>query len=398
MGRKSFSGYRSWSFLEPNKDYRPFKFVKEIGRVPSSKVELSKVEEERVEEFIEKHILISLHDHIQVFPEDPSEFIEYTQRNRPFIGYEGLAVSGLDAVFDGLFDGIGMMTKDPWSWDNVVYQIGMERADIDHSGIAFIGSRAEDVERAFREGRIAVFLHLEGPPRIGHDVDRIDVLYGLGVRMMGIAYSEGSELGAGLACKVDNGLTDLGYEAVDRMNKLGMIIDLAHAGDRTSMDVVNYSRDPVVISHAGARALWPSRRMKPDEVIKAVAEKGGVIGVEAAPHTTITRNHPRHTIESVMEHFQYLEKLVGIDHVAFGPDTLFGDHVALHRVFSAYLSLAAAQEGLPEYPRVEYVDGLENPSEFVNIIRWLVKHGYSDNEIAKVVGENVLRIMRRILR
>jgi membrane dipeptidase len=251
----------------------------------------------------------------------------------------------------------------------------MERADTEHSGIAFIGSRAEDAERALVEGKMAIFLHLEGPSRIGCDVDRIDVLYGLGVRMMGIAYSEGSEFGACLACRVDNGLTDLGYEVVDRMNKLGMIIDLAHTGDKTSTDAINYSRDPVVISHAGARSLRPSRRMKPDEVIKTLAEKGGVIGVETAPHTTITRNHPRHSIESIMEHFQYLKKLVGIDYVAFGPDTLFGDHVALHRVFSPQLSLAAFYEELPEYPRVEYVDGLENPSEFINIVRWLVKHG-----------------------
>jgi len=78
MGRKSYSGYRSWSFLEPNKDYKSFRLAREVGRVPSSRVELSKVEEERVEEFIERHILISLHDNLQVYPKDPSEFFEYT--------------------------------------------------------------------------------------------------------------------------------------------------------------------------------------------------------------------------------------------------------------------------------------------------------------------------------
>ncbi|MGC8608043.1 MAG: hypothetical protein ACP5L5_10860 [Vulcanisaeta sp.] len=113
MGRKSYNGYHSWSFLEPNKDYRPFKLAKEVGRVPSSKVELSKVKEERVGKFIERHILISLHDHLQIYPENPSEYFEYTWRNRPFIGYEGLAASGLDAVFDGLLDGESIMTKDP---------------------------------------------------------------------------------------------------------------------------------------------------------------------------------------------------------------------------------------------------------------------------------------------
>ena len=397
--KKRYTGYRSWSFLEPGRDYKMFKLAKEIGRVPSSIIPLSKAEEERVEEILEKNIVISLHDHAEIFPEDPSEFIEYERVGRLWIGYEGLAISGLDGWFEGLQDGTALMrSPDPWDWDNVIHQIGMIQADIDHQDLVFVARKAEDFEKAFREGRIAMVIHLEGPPNIREDLSRIDILYGLGVRCMGIAYSRGNEFGSGLADKIDRGLTDLGYELVRRMNKLGMLTDLAHAGDKTSLDVIEASKDPVVITHAGARALWPSRRMKPDEVIQALAERGGVFGIEAAPHTTITRNNPRHSIESVMEHFQYIEKLVGIDYVAFGPDTLFGDHVALHRVFREYLAITATEENLPPFPRVEYVDGLENPSEFKNIIRWLVKHGYSDQEIAKVIGGNILRVVKRVWR
>jgi membrane dipeptidase len=135
--------------------------------------------------------------------------------------------------------------------------------------------------------------------------------------------------------------------------------------------------------------------MAPDWVLKACAEKGGVIGVEAAPHTTLTLNHPQHSIESYMEHLEYIANLVGIDHVAFGPDTLFGDHVGLHHVFAEQLADSPADD-VPRYDEVEYVQGLENPSEsFPNIVRWLVGHGYSDGEIAKVVGLNVLRVLRQ---
>ncbi len=396
MGIKKYSGYRSYSYLDRGTDYREFKLAKQIGRVPSKTIELSKTEEERVEQILEKHISISLHDHTFVFPEDPKDFIEYIRSGRWEIGYEGLAASRLDGVFEGLLDGIAIIrSSDPWDWENVIHQIGMVRSDLDHQDMVFIATKVDDFEKAHREGRIAMVLHLEGPPRVGEDLTKIDVLYGLGVRCMGIAYSRGNEFGSGLADKHDRGLTDLGYELVERLNKLGIAIDLAHAGDKTSLDVIEYSKAPVFITHAGARALWPSRRMKPDEVIQALAEKGGVFGIEAAPHTTITRENPKHTIESVMQHFQYIEKLVGIDHVAFGPDTLFGDHVALHRVFRDYLAIkAAAEEGLPEYPRVEFVDGLENPSQFPNIVRWLVKNGYSDQEIAKVIGENILRVLR----
>ncbi len=396
---KRYSGYKSWSFFEADKDYKSYKLVREINRVPSRIIPLSKVEEERVDEIIEKNIIISLHDHSLVYPEKPDEFIEYMRIGRPWIGYEGLAYSGLDGFFEGMFDGVALMrSPDPWDWDNVVHQIGMFQADIDHQDLVFVARRSEDFEKAFREGRIAMVIHLEGPPNIREDLSKVDILYGLGVRCMGIAYSRGNEFGSGLADKIDRGLTDLGYELVRRMNKLGILIDLAHAGDKTSLDVIEASKDPVVITHAGARSLWPSRRMKPDEVIQALAERGGVFGVEAAPHTTITINNPRHSIDSVMEHFQYIEKLVGIDHVAFGPDTLFGDHVALHRVFGEYLAISATEENLPQFPRVDYVDGLENPSEFRNIIRWLVKNGYSDQEIAKIIGGNILRVTRRVWR
>lgn len=99
-----------------------------------------------------------------------------------------------------------------------------------------------------------------------------------------------------------------------------------------------------------------------------------------------------------MEHFEYCANLVGIDHVAFGPDALFGDHVGLHHALTEQLSIGASRGALPHgalpHPEVEYVEGLENPAEaFPNIVRWLVKHRYSDEDIAKVTGGNVLRVL-----
>ena len=220
------------------------------------------------------------------------------------------------------------------------------------------------------------------------------MLYGFGIRCMGITYSESNALGSGLREQRDGGLTDLGRDVVRRMNALGMTIDLAHVGDRTSLDVIEASQRPVTITHAGARSLWPTRRMKPDEVLKALAARGGVIGIEAAPHTTITKAHPRHSLESVMDHVAYCVDLLGIDHVALGPDTLFGDHVGLHHAFAEALSIGRITEGL-EYPRVEYVAGMESPGEAMrNAVGWMVKHGWSDADIAKIAGGNALRVLQ----
>jgi membrane dipeptidase len=199
----------------------------------------------------------------------------------------------------------------------------------------------------------------------------------------------------------DGGLTAFGKRAVERMNQVGMLIDCSHCGDQTTLDVVEASRKPIVLSHIGARSLWNTSRMAPDDVLKACADKGGIIGIEAAPHTTLTAAHPRHNLESYMEHFEYIKDLAGIDHVSFGPDTLYGDHVGLHHVYKVSLSIQESRKtsegGPPPHEEVAYVEGVENPTEASdNIVRWLVAHEYSDEQIAKVVGGNSLRLLKEV--
>src|SRR5579884_346589 len=391
---KKYAGYKSFEYLEG--DLKQFKLAKEIRRVNSSVVKLNRTEEEKVDDVLSKNIAISIHDHPSLFPDDIEEVHEYIRYGREFMGYEGLSVSGLDAVFDGLGDGTNtIFSRYPWKWESVVYEIGMRLADIAHQDFVIRGEKVDDIIKAHREGKVALVLHIEGAMPIENELDRVDVLYGLGVRCMGLVYSEANAIGAGLREKSDGGLTNFGYQVVERMNKIGMAVDLAHVGDKTSLDAIAASSLPVFITHAGARSLWNTSRMKPDNVLEALADKKGVIGIEAAPHTTLTKKHIHHSLDSVMEHFQYIEKLIGIDHVTFGPDTLFGDHVGLHHLFARELSIKETHAGA-KFEEVPFVDGLENPSEYRNIVRWLVKNGYSDNEIAKVIGGNTLRVLKKV--
>jgi membrane dipeptidase len=362
---------------------------------------LSPEEEARVERLIGEGPVVSLHDHPIVRPARLEDTLAYRRQGRDVTGYAGLAASGMDGVFDNLMDGTALITSaSGWKWDDILYDLGMRLADLAHQELVFRAETAEDILKARDSGRIALFPSLEAATPIENEVDRLDVLYGLGIRCMGVVYSESNALGSGLKEARDGGLTELGQRAVRRMNQLGMVVDVSHAGDQTALDAIRVSRTPVLVTHAGARALWPSRRMKPDAVLRAVAEHGGLIGIEAAPHTTLTRAHPEHSLESVMEHFTYCVELVGIDHVAFGPDTMFGDHVGSHRVFRRPLSLdAMGPEDGPPHPEVAYVAGMENPAEnFPNITRWLVRHGYTDEQILKVLGGNALRVLRTILR
>lgn len=392
-----YDGYESYSYLEPGTDYEEFALTRELGRVPLYDMGLDAEQAERTRQLIDENIIISFHDHPQIFPEDMSEVRAYIRTGRERTGYKGLARSGMTAVFDNLMDGTACVTsKSGWKWDDIIYDIGMRLSDIAHQDYVTIAHGLEDIRQAHANGQIALVLSLEASTPIENEVDRIDILYGLGIRQMGIAYSEANALGSGLKERGDGGLTAFGRKAVDRMNSLGMAIDVSHSGDRTCMDTYEQSSKPVLITHAGARAVWPTTRMKPDEVLRGCAETGGVIGIEAAPHTSLSEAHPLHSIESVMDHFTYCVELMGIEHVAFGPDTLFGDHVALHNMFAANLGVHDALTG-PSYQKVPYVAGLENPTEnFFNIVGWLVKHGYSDEDIKAVTGGNIMRVLGEI--
>lgn len=398
-GNKKYSGYKSFQYLEPNIDYIVFKLAKEIGRVESYVVPLSKTEEERVEELLEKSIVIDCHDHPVVFPEDLSQIFEYNRQARQITAYEGLSISYVDAVFDNLMNGTALVTsKMGWKWNDVIYDLGMRLSDIAHQDFVIRGESVDDIKYAYETGKVALIPTIESLTPIVNEIDRIDVLYGLGIRSMGVVYSESNSLGSGLREKRDGGLTDLGYEAVKRMNKLGVAIDISHAGDQTALDVIEASNAPIFMSHTGARELWNTKRMMPDEVLQSLSENKGIIGIECAPHTTISKKHKEHCIDSFMDHIVYCINFMGIDHVGIGPDTLFGDHVGLHQAFSTHLSIKGSHAGV-EFPKVEYVKGLEHPAEvFPNVTRWLIKNGFSEEEIRKILGENAFRVLEAIWR
>jgi membrane dipeptidase len=395
-GRMDAGGYRAYSYLRAGEDFREFELAPEFARVPAYAGGLTAAEERRSRRLLSDSMVISLHDHPVRFPLRMEETPEYNRTGRQHAAYAGLAASGMTVVFDNMMNGTACVSGNaPWRWDDVITDLGMRQADLAHQQQVITIRTVADIDEAHRAGRVGLVFGLEAATPIENEIDRLDILYGLGVRQIGIAYSDANALGSGLAEATDGGLTAFGRRAVTRMNRLGLAIDLSHSSDRTALDVCQQSDRPVFLTHAGARAIWDTARMKPDAVLRAVAAAGGVIGISAAPHTTLSAAHPRHSIESVMDHFRYCADLVGIEHLAFGPDTLYGDHVMLHTVFARLLSLGAAR-GL-EFEPVAYVAGLENPTEnFANIIGWLVSHGFDDESIRSVVGGNVYRALQAI--
>ncbi len=390
-------GYRAYSYLTPGEDFPTFDLAPELGRVAPYVAPVSAEERDRARRLLDEQVVISLHDHPVRFPDDMEDTPAYNRTGRQHTAYAGLLASPLTVVFDNMMDGTACVTGNaPWRWDDIITDLGMRQADLAHQGDVVVVRSVADIRQVHATGKVGVVFGLEAATPIENELDRLDVLFGLGLRQIGIAYSDANALGSGLSEPSDGGLTAFGHRAVRRMNQVGLAIDVSHSSDRTSLDVCAASERPVLMTHAGARAIWDTTRMKPDDVLRAIAATGGVIGMSAAPHTTISGAHRRHSIESVLDHFSYCADLVGIEHVAFGPDTLYGDHVGLHRVFAHLLSLPSAPPEL-EFPRVEYVEGLENPTEsFVSIAEWLVHLGLGDGEIGAVLGGNIVRALTEI--
>lgn len=388
--------YHSYDYLDVGEDLPTFLLAPQFGRVAPYEAKLSAEELEKATRLLHDNIVISLHDHPVLFPVDMRDTPDYYRAGRQYTGFEGLRASGMTAVFDNMMDGTACITGSaPWRWLDIVTDLGMRQADLAHQSDVTVVRTISDIVHAQRDGKVGVIFGLEAATPIENEIDRIDVLYGLGVRQLGIAYSDSNSLGSGLNEAVDGGLTAFGKRAVRRMNQVGMAIDVSHSSDQTGIDVCAASERPVFMTHAGAKGVWNTARMKSDDVLRAIADTGGVIGMSAAPHTTLSHEHPRHSIDSVMDHFLYCAELVGIEHVAFGPDTLYGDHVGLHTVFGHLLKIGSM--GGPAYEKVAYVDGLENPTEnFANITGWLVRRGFADQDIVAVLGGNIMRALSNI--
>ena len=404
-GKKKYDDYKAFDYLEAGFDYKVFDLVKH-PRIEPYYVPLDKTEEERFQGLVERSTLIDLHEHPVLWPEDMRDVPELHGLGRHFTAYEALSTSHLDCVFDNLMDGMSYVTSfSGWKWNDMIHDIGIRLSDIAHQNLITHCRTVQDIKDAKENGKIALVLALESATPIENELDRIDVLYGLGVRSMGICYSESNMLGGGMEeTYKDSGLTDFGYDAVKRMNKLGLLIDVGHTNDRTAIEAVEASSYPIYNSHSGPAAIAIGHT-NGDEMLQAMAEKGGVLGVGGAGQGLRTEKYPIGSIESYMECVEYCIDLMGIDHVGCGPDTLYGAHQELYKVWFPRKKGHYTREGRapgrnwPVPAEMEdsgYVKGLENPNEYVNIMRWMIKHGYGDDEIQKIIGSNAMNLLESV--
>jgi membrane dipeptidase len=257
---------------------------------------------------------------------------------------------------------------------------------------------AADLDRAKAEQRIGLIMGWQNTRPVADELDRLYFFRRLGLRIMQLTYNFRNAFGDGCLEPEEAGLTILGRDAILIMNEIGIAIDLSHVGQRTMFGAIEASSRPVLITHANARALANLERNKTDDIIKAVAQKGGVIGASIYGPMCWDQNPARKpTIDDYIRHLEYIVNLAGIDAVAFGTDLATGtdyQHLAFER------SHWRRWEGINRFNRVfgdqipaRYLADCNKHADLPKVTEALVKRGWTDAHIRAYLGGNLKRVL-----
>ena len=264
---------------------------------------------------------------------------------------------------------------------------------------------AEDIESAEAQGRIGVILHFHSATPLDDDLGLLEIYARSGLRVMQLTYQGRNLVGDGCAEINPGGLSSFGIRVVEEMNRLGILVDVAHAGPRTFADALEVSRAPVINSHGCVRALREHPRNLSDQQIRALADKGGVFGIMAKSDCLAPRGATEGTtLDEYLAHVEYVAKLVGVDHVAIGLENGYGvDDTDLQGLLAdvKLRSHRPYEQGrVPkdyDFEKFYSAKGVEDISRAKrNLIRGLLGLGFVEDDIRKILGGNLLRLYGKV--
>jgi len=258
--------------------------------------------------------------------------------------------------------------------------------------LIFQGFTGDDVRKARETNRTAIFFGFQNPSPIEDDIGLVEICHRLGARFMQLTYNNQSLLATGCYEKEDTGLTRMGREVVQEMNRVGLVVDMSHSAERSTLDVIEFSDRPIAITHANPSSWMPALRNKSDTVLKALAETGGMIGFSLYPHHLKDKSDC--TRDSFARMIADTADLIGVDNIGIGSD-LCQDQpdsvVEWMRVgrWSKTIDYGEGSADAPGFPPMP--DFYKDNRDFPNIAKGLAAIGMSDTDIDKVMGENWLR-------
>ena len=368
---------------------------------------------------------ITIDTHVDIPPDFGTEAYDPLRAKPPGqqVDLPGMEQGGLDAAFFIIF--VTQRERTPAAYARAMADAFVKHAairrmtDIDHPERIGLALTAADVRRLHGEGRRVALIGIENGFSIGRNLDLLDVQYGFGARYLGLVHNGHNDLGDSAVPNAarnereaeHGGLSELGRAAIRRANELGMMVDISHASAKTTLDAIEASRAPVIASHSAVNGVYPHPRNLSDEALLAIRDTGGVVqivalgaylrptspekrarmlalyrdlGIDAGADFSrmpdeqrdrfyagmgeIMRAPPRASVNDLADHIDYAAGLIGVDHVGIASDFNGGGGI----------------------------EGWDNASETLNVTLELVRRGYTEEQIARIWGGNLLRVMEAV--
>ena len=255
--------------------------------------------------------------------------------------------------------------------------------------LIFQGKNFKDIEKAHKENKTAVFFGLQNCSPIGDNINLVEAIHNLGILFMQLTYNNQSLLATGCYEKIDSGVTRMGKEVIKEMNRLGIVIDMSHSAEKSTIDAINLSSKPIAITHANPSFWFDSKRNKSNVVLKALAESGGMIGHSLYPHHLKDKSNC--TLKSFCEMIARTADLIGVKHIGIGSDLCTGhpDSVVEWMRNGKWTKTKDYGEGTKEnysFPKIP--DWFVDASGFKNLEKGLKNIGFNEKETNDILGNN----------
>ncbi len=264
-----------------------------------------------------------------------------------------------------------------------------------HSDLIMPVYEVADIELAHESNRIGIFFGAQNCSPIEDDIDMIAVMRRLGLMIMQLTYNNQSLLAAGCYESEDSGVSRFGRQAIEEMNRVGMVIDMSHSSERSTLDAIELSSRPVIISHANPASFHPAKRNKSDRVLKAIAGSGGLLGFSVYPFHL--KNGPDCTLESFCNMVADTADLMGIDHIGIGTDLCQGQPQSVldwmrNGRWSKQMDFGEGNKNNAGWPRP--LAWFQDNRDFPAIIEGLRRKGFTETEVEKIMGLNWLNQLK----
>jgi len=267
----------------------------------------------------------------------------------------------------------------------------------DYKNLIFHGKTFEDIEKAHQEKKTAIFFGFQNCSPIEDDIGLVEKVYDLGARFMQLTYNNQSLLATGCYEKNDSGVTRMGKEVINEMNRLGLVVDMSHSAEKSTFDAIEFSSKPIAITHANPSFWFAAKRNKSNELLKALAKSNGMLGLSLYPHHL--KNTSNCTLESFCEMAAKTVDLMGLKHVGIGSDLCIGHPNSVvewmrNGTWTKTKDYGEGNSKNPNFPKQP--KWFEDARGFKNLEQGLKKVGFQDAEVNDILGNNWYNFYRGI--